>query len=75
MCSILIASLVLKLILFRENQRRENLTLKDHQEEIMRCGTEPCDSVSEKKEQISLLFINFYFFSILIFDIFRDTII
>jgi len=67
MGSILIVSLILKFILIRENHRRDNLTLEEHQQELARCGTEPCDSVSNKKKQ-DINFIHF-FFSILILDI------
>ena len=62
MCSILIVSLLLKLILFRENQRRQNLTSENHQQELIQCGAQPCDSVSGEKDQILLPFTDLHVF-------------
>ena len=61
MGSILIVSLILKFILSRENQRRDHLTLEEYQQELARYGTEPCDSVSGRKDLMLSLFMHCFF--------------
>jgi hypothetical protein len=72
MSSILIVSLILKFILWRENQRRDNLSLSEYEQELARCGTEPCDSVSRKKAPYYFYSL-ISFFSIQILDILHSN--
>jgi hypothetical protein len=59
MCSILIVSLILKFILWRENQRRDNLIPQEyeqeHEQELARCGTGSCDLVSRKTPNVAFI--------------------
>jgi hypothetical protein len=55
MCSILIVSLILKFILWRENQRRDNLIPQEYEQELARCGTGPCDLVSRKTPNVAFI--------------------
>ncbi|CAF0831865.1 unnamed protein product [Adineta steineri] len=44
MCSILMVSLILKLLLSNENRRRDNLAREEYEQEVRQCGAEPSDS-------------------------------
>ncbi|CAF2595104.1 unnamed protein product [Rotaria sp. Silwood2] len=45
--AILVASLILKYILWHENRRREDLTPVQRTHELNTCGQEPCDAHSD----------------------------
>ncbi|CAF2768704.1 unnamed protein product [Rotaria sp. Silwood2] len=44
MSAIFVASLVFKYILFRENRRRDSLSIRAREQELEQCGPEPCDA-------------------------------
>lgn len=68
MTAILFASLILKYILWKENKRRDHLTPEQRKNELSMRGEEPCDSVRSDGLKIYLLYLFYFYFSILISD-------